>query len=465
MKRMSWFTGLVLASTFLAIAGFPQPAAHAGDTIPPTGTIVINNNATNTNTPAVKLSLTWSDGIGSGVSRMRFSNDGSHWTVWEPPVAIRDYTLPGTDGYKTVRVQYLDKMMNRSDAFSDYIRLDTVPPTGGIVINSGALTTPGQLVTLGLTWSDGTGSGVTRMRFSDDGAHWTAWELSAANRPYTLPAGQGYHTVRVQYADATGNYSPVYSDYIKVQEPKQETWMLPNDVPLVMVWIPAGSFLMGTGGSEGAYAHEAPPHIVTQSGFWMGKYEVTKRQWIAVMVSQPWEGQPQVLSHFDSPAVDVWGGDMELFITRLNTLTGKTFRLPSEAQWEYACRAGTSTAYYWGEDPQHAMIGAYAWWNGNANSVGQRYAHVVGQKIPNAWGLYDMIGNVREWCDDDWHDTYEGAPTNGAQAWIDIPRNGLRLLRGGDWAEYVWNTRSASRYSSSWGVTSEFYGFRVVRTP
>ena len=188
------------------------------DPTPPTGTILINNNRPATKTPSVSLALTWDDGTGSGVSRMRFSNDGSTWTAWEAMAKTRAYTLPAGDGYKTVRGQYLDKAGNRSAVCNDFIRLDTVPPTGGIIINSGAATTTTQAVRLALTWAD-TGSGVTRMRFSDNGSTWTAWESQKATRAYTLPAALGYHTVRVQYSDAAENYSPVYNDYIKVVAP------------------------------------------------------------------------------------------------------------------------------------------------------------------------------------------------------------------------------------------------------
>ena len=186
---------------------------------PITGGILINNNRSATNNRDTTLSLTWGGGAGTGVVRMRFSDDGSHWTAWEPLADTRPYTLPaGADGHKTVRVQYLDKLNNKSAIFSDYIRLDTIPPTGTIIINGGAATTTSQNVTLGLTWVD-TGALVSRMRFSDDGAHWTNWMLPTATSAHTLPAGLGYHTVRVQYLDGAGNYSLVYNDYIRLIAP------------------------------------------------------------------------------------------------------------------------------------------------------------------------------------------------------------------------------------------------------
>ncbi len=183
------------------------------------GTIVINDNRATTTSPQVSLALNWWGGFGTGATRMRFSDDGAHWTAWEPLLKTRAYTLPAGDGYKTVRVQFRDSQGNSSAVASDFIRLDGTPPTGSIIINSGAATTTAQKVTLGLTWSDGTGSGVTRMRFSDNGATWTAWETLKASRAYTLPAGLGYHTVRAQFLDAAGNYSAVYNDYIKIVAP------------------------------------------------------------------------------------------------------------------------------------------------------------------------------------------------------------------------------------------------------
>ncbi len=189
------------------------------DTAPPTGAILINNNRSATNSPNVTLSLTWADGAGSGAARMRFSNDGATWSAWEPLAAAHPYTLPDGDGHKTVRVQYLDRANRRSLAFNDYIRLDTIPPTGSIVINGGALTTISPEVTLGLAWADAGDGVVSRMRFSDDGAHWTSWMPLSGSLLHLIPGGPGYQTVRVQYLDGANNYSVVYRDYIKVLAP------------------------------------------------------------------------------------------------------------------------------------------------------------------------------------------------------------------------------------------------------
>ncbi len=213
-------TSAPLGGTGTGNGNFTTGQTYKIDKTLPTGTVIINNNRSATNTPNVTLALTWDDGAnGSGVSRMRFSDDGSHWTTWEALAASRPYTLPAGDAHKTVRVQFLDKANNRSATYSDYILLDTTPPTGSIIINNGAVTTTTQSVTLGMTWSDGAGAQVSRMRFSDNGSTWTPWTPPTPTLTHILPLPNGYHTVRVQYLDGAGNYSLVYNDYIKLALP------------------------------------------------------------------------------------------------------------------------------------------------------------------------------------------------------------------------------------------------------
>jgi formylglycine-generating enzyme required for sulfatase activity len=470
MKKTACVCAVLLG--FVTLAALPQPAARAtADTTPPTGSIVIDANRSATNSRNVTLSLAWADTGGSGVARMRFSNDGSTWSAYESLRATKSYSLPsGTDSHRTVRVQFIDVANNRSATYSDYIRLDRALPTGGILINAGASTTLTRSVALKLNWADA-GAGVTRMRFSDNGSTWTGWLYPKTSRTHTLPAGLGNHTVRVQYLDGAGNYSTVYSDYIKLVEPSPgavETVMLPGDVPLVMKWMPSGSFMMGRyPGEVYGGTSQDPQHSVTLGGYWMAKYELTKRQWAAVMGTMPWSGQSNVLADLDSPAVYVSWDDAQAFLTAVNGYTGKTFRLPSEAQWEYACRAGTQTRFYWGDDPNYTAVGDYAWYDGNAYYLaGQQYAHLAGQKLPNAWGLYDMAGNVNERCEDDWHADYTGAPAGG-QAWVDSPRGSYRVLRGCSWSSGAQYSRSAFRdyYFPTSDHASSVYGFRLARTP
>lgn len=173
-----------------------------------------------------------------------------------------------------------------------------------------------------------------------------------------------------------------------------------------------------------AYASEEnPAHNVTiTTPFYMGKYEVTQEQGRQVMGSNP----SQFRGGSDLPVETVsWLGAHE-FCKRVQEKTGVILRLPSEAQWEYACRAGTRTAYYSGDD--EASLDRVGWYGGNCGGK----THPVGQKEANVFGLYDMHGNVGEWCEDDWHDDYTGAPTDGS-AWIDKPRYHRRVVRGGSW--------------------------------
>lgn len=218
--------GAALEETGRDLLGYPRLVGLAVDMgayeyapdpfTPPVGTITINNGAATANVPEVTLSLAWTDCGGFGVSRMRFSNDGATWSPWEPPAETRPYVLPAGDGYKTVRVQYLDKVGNRSAVFSDFIRLDTTPPTGSIVINNNRSATNNPVVTLKLGWSDGGGSGVTRMRFSDNGATWTPWSPLKASQAFVVPGGDGYKTIRVQYRDAANNTSDTFRDFIRL---------------------------------------------------------------------------------------------------------------------------------------------------------------------------------------------------------------------------------------------------------
>mgnify|MGYP000963264256 CR=1 FL=1 len=471
MKKISLGLGLTLAALLLAIAVLPQQAARAvTDTTPPTGTIVINDNKSCTNSRNVTIAMTWADNAGgSGVARMRFSNDGSTWSAYESLTPSRSYQLPAGDGYKTVRVQFIDLANNRSATYSDYIRLDTVAPTGSIIINKGDLTTTKQSVTLGLTYADGTGSGVVRMRFSDNGSTWTNWMYPTATKAYKLPKSElGYQTVRVQYLDGANNYSPVYNDYIKLVAPTagaEETIMLPGNVPLVMKWIPAGSFAMGSPDTDmNAMNWEKPQHTVTLAGFWMGKCELTVAQMRALTGTEPCVACGNILGDENAPAVYINWNDAHAVLTALNTHTGKTFRLPSEAQFQYALRAGTTTQYYWGDDGSDATASQYAWYMTNTINAGEAYAHLVGQKKPNAWGLYDMVGNALEWYEDDWHDSYTGAPVDGS-AWVDAPRAAYRAFHDYGVSDYAGSLRSANRTAypptaSDWSI-----GMRVVRIP
>ena len=219
--------------------------------------------------------------------------------------------------------------------------------------------------------------------------------------------------------------------------------------------IPAGEFDMGSPPSEETRRDtEGPVHTVTiEKAYYLGKYEVTQKQWREVMGNNP--------SHFDGdnlPVETVSWNDAQEFIKNLNTKEGTDkYRLPSEAEWEYAARAGTTTRYSFGDS--ESRLGEYAWYGGNSGSE----IHPVGQKKPNSWGLYDMHGNVEEWIQDLYHYQYKGAPTDGS-AWDDGV-DSFRVKRGGDWVYRAQNCRSAAR---SYGLPDECYrtlGFRLLQEP
>lgn len=223
------------------------------------------------------------------------------------------------------------------------------------------------------------------------------------------------------------------------------------------VWCPAGSFMMGRRGpgEEGSSATEDPSHQVTFSqGFWISKYEITQEQYEAVMGTNP---SYFAIAGDHRPVDSVTWYDAVDFAETLTTLRPAfTFRLPSEAEWEYACRAGTTSRYYWGKDSTGGSMVNYAWGPANSNEM----THEVGQKLPNAWGIYDMSGNAWEWCQDTDHPSYTGAPADGS-AWVSEP--GLsRVVRGGSW----YNPNGCRSAFRGWQTpTGEYtdYGIRIVR--
>ena len=242
--------------------------------------------------------------------------------------------------------------------------------------------------------------------------------------------------------------------------PPIRTETLPGNIKLEMIKIPAGSFLMGTEEAEVIrlckeygtdwFKNEMPQHRVNLQEFYLGKYPVTQEQYQAIMGNNPskFKDNPK------NPVENVNWNDAQEFCQKLNDKTKKNYRLPTEAEWEYVCRAGTQTRYYFGDDEK--LLGEYAWYKENSGLK----THPVGQKKPNNWGLYDMSGNVWEWCEDGWHENYENAPTDGT-AWNENHSvTNIRVLRGGSWDAYPRNCRSASRYFLDY--RSFAYGFRVV---
>ena len=225
-----------------------------------------------------------------------------------------------------------------------------------------------------------------------------------------------------------------------------------------MVTIPAGSFMMG---SNGGNASEMPVHKVTiKRAFAMGKTEVTQGQWKALMGNNP---SGFVSCGDDCPVEQVSWLDTQEFIQKLNAKTGKQYRLPSESEWEYAARAGSNTAFPWGDQSSHE----YANYGENECCKGMvqgrdKWVNTspTGSFPPNAFGLYDMIGNVWEWTEDSYHDNYAGAPVDGS-AWQGDGEN--RVLRGGSWYFRSQNIRAAYRARNAPSYRYYNFGFRLVR--
>lgn len=220
--------------------------------------------------------------------------------------------------------------------------------------------------------------------------------------------------------------------------------------------VPAGRFIMGNSEHE----DERPAHsVVFADAFWMQATEVTQRQWTAVMGTSPWSNMANVREGDAYPAVFVSWPDGKAFVQRLNELDpGRSYRLPSEAEWEYACRAGRTDADSAASGRE--ALADVAWFDENASGVGENWAHPVGLKKPNAWGLYDMQGNVWEWCEDPYHDSYVGAGADGA-AWS-APEGASHVYRGGGFR----NARRFARAAGRAGLDDEDFadniGFRVV---
>lgn len=260
-----------------------------------------------------------------------------------------------------------------------------------------------------------------------------------------------------------------------------------NFIGITMVDIPAGSFMMGSckvtssmaeenkkraflgqapisadcsGADLNANDNETPQHRVSIRQFQMGKFEVTLgqfKQYIAAAKRSDLVDDDFLKYNNngnDAPVVWVSWNDAQDFIAWLNNADGGGYRLPSEAEWEYACRASGNHTYCGSDN-----IDEVAWYHGNSGY----FAHAVGQKMPNAFGLYDMSGNVREWVQDYFHDNYNGAPADGS-AWVSGGKQEYRVLRGGFWGINARYTRAAFRNFNSPGLRDFIVGLRLART-
>jgi formylglycine-generating enzyme required for sulfatase activity len=233
-------------------------------------------------------------------------------------------------------------------------------------------------------------------------------------------------------------------------EPSPGT-VVKNSIGMEFAYVPAGSFKMGT---DNGAPWEKPVHQVTFArGFYMGRYEVTQAQWQKVMGNNPTFDLKSRACGENCPVDNMSWNDIQEFIKKLNAANdGYTYRLPSEAEWEYACRAGTT-------GDETGDFDSMAWYKANANNT----VHPVGQKKPNAWGLYDMHGNVFEWVMDNSHDSYDGAPTDGS-AWSSGGQSDKREERGGSYTSDTDDLRSSRRWGDDPSGSGD-HGFRVAAIP
>jgi formylglycine-generating enzyme required for sulfatase activity len=231
-----------------------------------------------------------------------------------------------------------------------------------------------------------------------------------------------------------------------------------NSIDMKLVLIPPGEFLMGSPDSDKDARHgETPQHQVRITRpFYLGATEVTQGQYRAVTLQSP----SRFKGSDDLPVEQVSWNDAIAFCDKLSALekerlVGARYRLPTEAEWEYACRAGSTTRFSFGDDA--ASLNEFAWYNGNSD----RKTHPVGQQRPNAWGLYDIHGNVKEWCWD-WYDASYYGQSPGADP-LGPSQGAVRVARAGSWVHIPMGCRAAVRDRRAPGARPDDLGFRVVR--
>ncbi len=297
------------------------------------------------------------------------------------------------------------------------------------------------------------------LKFETTATPW--WSIWARNVTPNIALLQKF-TFNVVTVDGKGK--------INHRETKQASYFtedLGKDITLEMVYIPKGSFKMGAPASEADSSDdERPQHQVTIKPFLLGKYLITQAQWAAVAnlpkIQYDLDPDPSGFKGKNLPVENVSWNDAVEFCARLSRKTGKSYRLPSEAEWEYASRAGTTTPFHFGETVTPDLVN----YNGNypygsaPKGIYRETTTTVGSFPPNSFGLYDMHGNVREWCQDVGHDNYNGAPTDGS-AW-ESGGSDCRVRCGGSWNDKAVNCRSANGYYHSADDRWRDGGFRVA---
>lgn len=299
------------------------------------------------------------------------------------------------------------------------------------------------------------------------GARLPSFELAPPNLPAAAPAPSNRAATKLSPLNAAKPAAEPAPSNLAVAEsspnaatPGSEFTDCANNCPAMIV-VPAGKFLMGSPKNEtGRYDGEGPQHEVTiAKPFAVSKFVVTFAQWDACAAAGACPKVKDEWGRGQMPVINVSWDEAKKYVAWLSRLTGKAYRLLTEAEWEYAARAGTATRIYWGDD-----IGKN---NANCNGCGSKWDNKqtapVGSFQPNAFGLYDMAGNVLEWVEDVWHDNYNGAPTDGS-AWVQGGDESHRVVRGGSWLDNPQDLRAADRYRSSTDGRSINLGFRVART-
>ncbi len=247
--------------------------------------------------------------------------------------------------------------------------------------------------------------------------------------------------------------SPVLYSY-QVQNHNYEAFLIANNSYMLFKRIEPGTFVMGSQDEKRQQA-DGPPHEVTLTRpFYMGVYEVTQQQWNQVMRLLTWNNPSKFGGRLNNPVENISWKQANEFLDRVNEFNHcSLFRLPTEAEWEYSCRAGTTTRTYWGDDPDNKAVQWHAWYGGYPNGS----THPVGQLGPNAWGLYDMCGNVVEFTQDRYSAYKSGKQTDP------INTEGKKVVaRGGDWFHrHGVDSETRRTYNEDEGLS--FVGFRVVR--
>jgi formylglycine-generating enzyme required for sulfatase activity len=302
--------------------------------------------------------------------------------------------------------------------------------------------------------------------YDDSGWLFVLFEAGEGMEP--LIVVRAWQTVAFKQEQIVG-FLDTYADIAATLQPRKREPLPPvagdeRSFPLgasgdsvLMVYVTPGPLSLGASAYEQHAQTDEYPRLAVdiEKPFWLGKYELTQRQWRTVTGVNP-----SVQKGDSLPVSNVsWYDVQDLFLGFLRMSGDTLWRLPSEREWEYACRAGMSTRFPWGDDPEYSNVDAYGWYGANSDSS----LHPVGRKIPNAWGLFDMQGNVYEWCADHWTEIHDTTLVT-QEAWKDTAGTSYRVTRGGDWSVPARFLRSANRARQYADRRSPYIGVRLART-